>query len=171
MPPPRIPRRAVLALFGGLPLSGCIVGGNPPLPFEAVRAIDLDVTPLATRGLPNWAERVEAALRPALARLFADALAPNDPKAPRIRIVIDHVWCAPSPSGDDDGPFRTDAEDEMAGRVETPAWAGLPALTRSIRASRSPADAGPWYLPDIDDRRLAALAEKFAAFARREIAG
>lgn len=169
MSPRPFTRRAFLALLGVTPLAGCIVGGHPPLPFERVRAIDVDTAPLAARGLPTWAGKITAALRPALARAFADALAPNDSKAPAIRVVVERVWLAAAPVDLElvrDGTVR----DEMVGRLLVPATAGLPAFDRPIRALRSPTDAGPWYLPDIDDRRLDALADLFAILVRRELA-
>lgn len=162
-------RRSFLALLGLAPLSGCIVGGNPPLPYSRVRAVTVDVSPLVDKGLPNYAEKVAALARPALARAFADILAPNDRAAPTVTVTISeiHLTAAQGSSGGGflDGPG---ADDQIVGRLETSAANGLPVLGRPLFATRSPADAGPWYLPDIDDRRLAKLVDLYAIWARRE---
>lgn len=170
MSDPRPTRRTLLAGLGLAPLAGCMVGGNPPLPYRRVRAVDIDVRPLVERGLPDHARKVEALGRAALQRAFADALAPNDPRAPTATVVVGMIRLAAGPSGGDDGPFGWGDDDEVTGRLDVTATAGLLALSRPLRAGRSPADSGPWYAPEFDDRRLKNLLDLYAVLARRELA-
>lgn len=172
MSPRRLDRRAFLALAGLAPLSGCILGGEPPLPHAKVRAVTLDVGPLVDKGLSNYAQKVEAMGRPALARAFADILAPNDRKAPTVTVSISEIHFSASPNGGgSDDTLGPGDEDAATGRLDVSAADGLPAFSRRLFATRSPADAGPWYLPDIDDRRLAKLLDLYAIWARREFPG
>lgn len=163
--PPLLTRRSLLTALGLAPLGGCIVGGNPPLPHGRLREITLDVRPIAAKGLAGYAEKVAALGRPALERAFVDMLAPNDPRAGVATLRVDEIRLA---SGSGDGEFPPAESDEFTGRLEVAAIDGLPALSRPIRATRAPGDAGPWYLPDIDDRRLAGLLALAATWARRE---
>lgn len=158
-------RRSLLAALGLAPLSGCIVGGNPPLPHRHLRAITLDVRPIAAKGLPGYADKIAALGRPVLERAFVDMLAPNDPRGAVATLRVDEILLA---SGSGEGSFAPAVSDEFSGRLEVAAIDGLPALSRPIRATRAPGDAGPWYLPDIDDRRLAGLIDLAATWARRE---
>lgn len=167
---PHITRRAFLVGLGATPLAGCIVGGNPPLPYAKVRAVEIDVRPLVERGLPNYARKVEAIGRTALRRAFADALAPSDPNAPTVTVVVDMIRFAASPAGFDDGPFGGGDDDEAIGRLDLTGPGRRPTIDRPLRATRSPADSGPWYAPDFDDRRLENLLALYALRARRELA-
>lgn len=162
-------RRSLLVALGLGPLTGCIVGGNPPLPHTRIRAVTLDVGPIAAQGLTGWAEKVAAAGRPALTKAFADILAPNDPKGAVVTVRVDQIHLAAG-TGDDGSPFGIGDKDEARGRLDVAPVDGLPALSRDLRATRSPADAGPWYTPGFDDRRLAGLMDLFAIWARREFA-
>lgn len=170
VPAPRPTRRALLAGLGLAPLAGCMVGGNPPLPYRKVRAVEIDVRPLVERGLPTYAEKVETLGRDALRRAFADALAPNDPDAPRVTVVVAMVRLAAAPAGGDDGPAGWSDDDEITGRLDLAGATGRPTFSRPLRVTRSPADSGPWYAPEFDDRRLKNLLDIFAIRARRELA-
>ncbi|MCE1236373.1 MAG: hypothetical protein LWW93_08445 [Hyphomicrobiales bacterium] len=168
---PRLTRRALLAGLGLAPLAGCMVGGNPPLPFSKVRAVEIDVRPLVERGLPNYAQKVETIGRAALRRAFADALAPSDADAPTVTVVISMIHFAASPSGRREAPFHGGYDDDEAtGRLDLAGTSRLLSLSRPLRVTRSPADSGPWYAPDFDDRRLENLLAIFAIRARRELA-
>lgn len=167
----RLTRRALLAGLGLAPLAGCIVGGNPPLPYPKVRAVEIDVRPLVERGMPNYALKVEALGRAALRRAFADALAPNDRDAPTVTLVVDMIYFTSWPNSDHDGPFgRRGGEDEATGRLDVTGTPRLVSLSRPLRVTRSPSDSGPWYAADFDDRRLENLIALFALRARAELA-
>lgn len=166
MPSRRLDRRAFLALAGLAPLAGCAGLGEPPLPWARLRSIDLDVSPLAEKGLPRYAEEVAAIGRPLLAQAFADALAPADAKAPRATVTIDEIRFAGS-FGRTGGPLGWEDRDRLSGRLVV-APVGAAAISRRLFADRPPSDAGPWYLPDIDRRRLEGLLRVYVAWARRE---
>lgn len=166
MSPRRLDRRAFLALAGLAPLAGCAGLAEPPLPWTRLRSIDLDVSPLADKGLPHYAEEVAAIGRPLLRQAFADLLAPGDAKAPRATVTIEEIRLAGSP-GRNEGPLGWEDRDRLSGRLLV-APAGAAAVARRLFADRPPSDAGPWYLPDIDRLRLEGLLRVYVAWARRE---
>lgn len=171
MAPQDLTRRALLAALGLAPLAGCATVGEPPLPYARVRAVRLDAAEIAARGLPRYADTIVAAGRPALARAFADLLAPNDPRAPIVTVSVDEIRLAPGDGGGGGDDFPGAAErDEITGRLLVAASADGPAVSRRLHATRIPGDSGPWYLPDIENRRLETLLTDFAAWARREFA-
>lgn len=161
-------RRAVLVGLAVPPLAACMVGGNPPLPYAKVRAVEIDVRPLVEKGLPGYAEKVAVVGREALRRAFADALAPNDPEAPTVTVVVSMVRLASAPVDDDGTLDRND--DEATGRLDLTGTSRFLSMSRPLYASRSSADAGPWYTADFDDRRMKNLLDVFAIRARRELA-
>ena len=163
-------RRTVLVGLAAAPLAGCMVGGNPPLPFSKVRAVDIDVRPLVERGLPGYAEKVAVIGREALRRAFADALVPDDRDAPTVTVVVSMVRLGAAPSGGDDAPAGWRDDDEATGRLDLTGTSRFLSLSRPLRVTRSPADSGPWYTADFDDRRLKNLLDVFAIRARRELA-
>lgn len=167
MPLGSITRRTILATLGLAPLAGCMVTGNPPLPHRRFRTVTLDVGPIAAKGLTGYAEKVDALGRPALARAFLDRMAPSDAKAAVVVLHVDEIRLA-SGSGDGDDHFGLGVTDELSARLDVAPIDGLPALSRRLHVTRAPGDAGPWYLPDIDDRRIAGLLALTAVWARRE---
>ena len=166
MSPRRLDRRAFLALAGLAPLAGCAGLAEPPLPWTRLRSIDLDVSPLADKGLPRYAEEVAAVGRPLLTQAFADLLAPGEAKAPRAVVIVDEIRLAGSP-GRNEGPLGWEDRDRLSGRLVV-APVGAAAVTRRLFADRPPSDAGPWYVADIDRRRLENLLRVYVVWARRE---
>jgi len=167
--PARLTRRALLGAIGLAPLAGCVVTGNPPLPHTRIRAVRIDVGPLAARGVSNWAARIRTLAETAARDVFADALAPSDRTAPELTLVIDGAWLA-SYSG---GSMSLDPDssiDWMDGRITTSAARGLPELGRRVLVRVDASDSGPWYAPDIDARRLEHLTRMWVGEARRQLA-
>ncbi len=165
-------RRTLLATLALAPLGGCIVTGNPPLPHTRVRMVRVDVAPLVAKGMPGYAARVAALAEPALTRAFAGRLDRDDDSAPVVTVTIEEIHMAPTAGfgggGEDGADGGSEMLDTVRGRLAVTATGRLPALARPLRADRSATDSGPWYAPDNEDRRLAALITDFAQWARRE---
>jgi hypothetical protein len=163
-------RRTLLGAIGLTPLTGCMVTGNPPLPHARIRAIRVDVGPLAARGVSNWAARIRTLAEAAVHDAFADALAPGDRSAPDLTLVVDQAWLT-SYSGGSSLTTDPDAStDWMDGWITTSPAHGLPELRHRVMIRVDAADSGPWYAPDIDARRLEHLTRAWVAGARRELA-
>lgn len=167
--PARLTRRALLGAFGLAPLAGCVVTGNPPLPHARIRAVRIDVGPLAARGVSNWAARIRTLAEAAVHDVFADALSPSDRSAPELTLVIEQAWLG-SYSGGSLSMDPEAADDWMDGRITTTAARGLPELGRRVLVHVDASDSGPWYAPDIDARRLEHLTRMWVGEARRQLA-
>lgn len=166
--PSRPTRRAVLAGLGLLPLAGCAaqLGLEPALPRRTYRDLRIDVAPMVRKGVPNWAARVAAAVRPAARRAFADMIDPNDRRAPVLVLEIDAVNFPIYVAGWDRFPLGSFGADDATDWLD--GWVVAGTTRRRVAVTSPAARAGAWYLPDIDQRRLDRLAETFAWWARKE---
>jgi hypothetical protein len=133
------------------------------------RGVQVDTRPLAAIGGGGSAALIQKLLPAELSSAFADRLAPGDAKAPLLVARIDHLFLsafadAPSPGYDAMGNM-----DQMDG-------AGLVVSGRQVvsttplRVSLPASYSGAYYLPDIDQRRIASLCMSFASWLKREIA-
>lgn len=135
------------------------------LPSLRFRAIVVDTGPMAAKGVRAFAELMRQSLGPALARTFADRLAPGDSRAPVLRVVIDSAEFA-SDVGSDIGSF--DANDYLEG-------AGLIVSGKNLIASYPVLSAlgvtNPYrsYSEESHLLRAQLLAEHFAYWLRRGI--
>lgn len=162
-------RRALLAALAALPLAGCAaeLGLEPKLPRRRFRALKIDVSPMVAAGVPNWAARVGEAVRRRAIPAFADMIDPTDRRAPVLTLEI--AACTfPAYVGGRwrRGPLGSFGDDGVDDWIEGFVVTG--ATRRRVGVHRAAAAAGPWYLPDIDQRRLDSVAEVFALWARRE---
>lgn len=172
----RLTRRALLAglLAAPLaaPLTGCVEGGvrgslglEPKLPRRRFRALRIDASPMAKKGVPNWAARIAAAVKAAAEPAFADMIDPSDRRAPVLTLELDAcdfpIWRSlpEVPFGD----FGADDEtDWIVGHVV------YGAVRRRVAVTSDARHAGAAYLPGVDQRRIDRVAAIFAGWARRE---
>lgn len=166
-------RRALLAGLAVAPLAACAetdvrasLGLEPKLPRRRFRALRIDVSPMTRAGVPHWAARVGAAVKRAAEPAFADMIDPGDRKAPVLTLELDAcdfpIWRA-RPKDIPFGDFGdADETDWIVGHVV------FGATRRRVAVTRSAADAGHAYLPDVDQRRIDNVATTFAGWARRE---
>lgn len=170
-----VTRRALLAL-ATLPLGACVAGSGTPAPAVArFRTVRVDTGPLAARGVGRYAGVVAETLRAAVAQVFAGRLAPNDRGAPTLTIEVATVrlaaWSgsgAASGFGFEDGG---DSDDTMTGALVLTSTDGRAIDRRSHMATSDAGSGGPWYLPESEQRRLAALCRNYAGWALREYGG
>ena len=168
-----VTRCTALALLGG---AASCVGVVAPAAAQAppaalrFRAIAIDTSRLAALGDPQMADVVQRLLAPELRRTFGDLMAPGDKAAPslvvRIRSISLSDYAGSRSYGGRDGTKNVDYLEgagvvTMSGHVvsETPVLSALDA-----------GYSGPWYLPGIDERRVASITQHFAYWLRREMA-
>ena len=162
-------RRTLLAALALLPLGACAhLGLEPRLPARRFRDLRVDVSPMVAKGVPNWAARVAEALTPALRREFADMLAPSDRKAPVLTLEIAAVDIPIYTGGFNFDPFGTYGADSAIDWID--GWIVTPDTRRHVTTTCAAGLSGPWYLPDIDQRRLDRICAVFAGWARKEFA-
>lgn len=149
-------RRAVLGVFGALaalPLAGCLVTGNPPLPRRRIRAL---AVPIPATPEPAAVARWRPRFAEALGAVYADLMSPGSAGAATLTVEIDTLAFT-STVGERDG---------VGGSITVSAGDGLPPLTRRITARGPEITLG--LLEHGEDDRVAALADAFARAARRQ---
>jgi len=162
-------RRTLLAALALAPLGACAtLAPQPALAARRFRDLRIDASPMAAKGVPNWAARVAHAVAPAARRQFADLIDPRDRKAPVLTLEIDAVNFAIYTGGMNINPFGSYGTDNATDWID--GWVVVGAERRHVLTSAPAGQSGPWYLPDIDQRRLDHLAEVFAYWARHEFA-
>ena len=136
---------------------------------EAVQgfsAVAVDVEPLRAKGLGSYADAVGTALRAELADAFRDRIRPG---GPRLSVVVTGVSLQ-AYAGGEGRYFRGGApSDYLEGEALVLGRRGE-VLARHPQLSALPASSGgAWYLPDNEQRRLAALCRHYAGWLRRSI--
>lgn len=168
-----IDRRALLVGAACLGLSACVPDEKPAPAIARFRAVLVDTSPFAAKGVSNYAARVADRLRVAAAEGFAGRLAPGEAGAPVLVLEVSTVRMAAFAGGRSHGGFGLgdfggDADDTMAGALVVRSAKGAVIDRRRHFASADAANAGDWRLPDNEDRRLDALCRLYVAWAVRE---
>lgn len=156
-------RRALLAL----PLAAA---AGPALSQAApgYSAISVDVEPLRARGLGDYSDLVGRTLQGELATAFADA---RLPAGPRLVVRVTGLSMRAYAGGESSrlGGSGGTSNDYMEGEALVIGRKGA-VLRRHPQLSALPASSGgAWYLPDNEQRRLAALSAHFAGWLRRAL--
>lgn len=170
----RLTRRTLLSAFALAPLAACAetdvrasLGLEPKLPRRTFRALRVDVGPMVRAGVPGWARRVGLAVEAAARPAFADLIDPRDRRAPVLTLEIDACDFPIYVGGRwRQGPLGSFGDDAATDWIEGHVVYG--AVRRRVNVHRASADAGPWYAPEVDQRRLENVAAVFAAWARKE---
>lgn len=98
--PPRLDRRAALALLALAPLSGCMVGGLRPPIRRRFAAVEIHDETLAADLAPAERAHLLATLRLSAADTFRNHLAPGDPSLPRLDVALVSLTLAPTTAPD-----------------------------------------------------------------------
>jgi hypothetical protein len=124
---------------------------------RTVSRIVVDTRPLEARGGRGAAAILRAQLQASLQREFAGSIGRGPELVARVNSVL---LSSGEGGGDDSGSVHSDyLEGEIViGKERIP-----------ILVTVSSDTAGAWYLPDIEQRRLRALADSFASWARRRV--
>ena len=147
--------------------AGAAGEGSPPLAGAAaanlrLRAIEVDVGPLARNGLGPEADWL-AEERPARLRaVFAGRLAPGDRAAPGLVVRIDLVTLGPSGGGGTQPFGGGDARDDIQGAATLVGPNGRTVATFPRFASQLDYTGGSVYERGTERRRVGQLAASFA---------
>lgn len=136
----------------------------------AIGTIEIDTAPLRAQGVREYADLLEAALQRSLASRLADRRARG---GARLVVRLDRFFMPiyTGPEADDRFGFGLGASmaaDTLEGEallVSQGAVIARVPLVVSLPAGQS----GPWYLPDAEPRRAAAVADAFAGWVARRL--
>ena len=169
-----ITRRAVLLLMGGVATGTWGAGPGPALAQAGsaalrFRTIAIDTSRLAALGDPQTADVVQRLLAAELRQTFGDLMAPGDRTAPtlvvRIRSISLSDYVGSRSYGGRSGTKNVDYL-EGAGIVTS---GGHVVSETPVLSALDAGYSGPWYLPGIDERRVASITQHFAYWLRREM--
>ncbi len=158
-------RRAVLVGLGLVPLAGCATTGAPTTTPQRLRSVRIDVSPLAAKGVTNWAALIRATAERSVASTFEGLLHPADRSAPDLVLTVTDAWLV-SYTGSASFIGDIDTLDWIEGSLSL-RGPSRSSETRKIIVRLSPAVSGPWYVADIDEKRSKTLARAFVTEARR----
>ncbi len=175
-------RRLLLAGGAMSLLSACAPTGpvEPTVrlsPAEAAnirfREIRADMSGIAQRGLPAYAERMKPAATRAALAAFGSRLAPQDKQAAVFVMRVDSIELA-SYAGNgrplhDLGSGGGGEQDVISGAGLILAPGGRILAEEPLFTSQDPSNGGAWYLPDNEDRRAAALCDLLAQWLKRQM--
>ncbi|MGL4495146.1 MAG: hypothetical protein ACRCXM_07295 [Beijerinckiaceae bacterium] len=135
---------------------------------QAARGVRVDVSALRRQGMGGQALAViEQAVQRELAGYVAG-------RGGSVTVRIDSLWMSPYAGGDrlsqDGGVFGGGggANDYMAGEIIRTDAAGRVVTRFPMHNALPSSSGGAWYGPDVDLRRMDALATHFARWAARQ---
>lgn len=139
-----------------------------PLPIGAIR---IDASPAVVEGWGANVALVKAELQRALAETLGPVYRPGS--GTTLVVSLNSIWLASYAGGGgggkpSDGGSSNDYLESVATIVDRK---GGVLASYPIRSTESSGGAGAWYRPDIDQRRLKALARNNALWIARYIKG
>jgi hypothetical protein len=159
--------RALRGLLAAAAVSACVSLGLGVAEARSYArpagGISVDVGPLLTQGLDGFAEIVRADVREALMTEFAGRLGPGQ----RLVAVINGLSLRSYVGGES----LLYNNDYLDGVVTLIGADGRELATQKILTVLPASYGGAWYIPGGEQRRTAGLAQAFASWARRYIAG
>ncbi len=159
----RLGRRTVLAAAAAVL---ALAGSARAEPAARYASVSVDVGPLRARGLGSYAELVRATMQAELSAAFADRLGGG---GPRLVVRIDAVSMRDYVGGESSrfGGSGGASNDYLEGEAMVIGRRGEVLLRRPQLSALPASSGGAWYLPDNENRRLAAISRHFAAWLRR----
>lgn len=153
-------------------IAGSALAGHGPAFAQArtIGAIRVDTSRLASQG---WGGR-SLEIKHALERQLATTLAPMIRRGgPTLHVLVKGVWLASfaggsgggKPTGGGGSMDNFDSDYTLVGPR------GEVIASYPIQSTIGSDSGGAWYLPDVDDRRVAALIENNALWIRRYLGG
>lgn len=163
-------RRRFLAFpLGAIALSLAPLASAPAAAQSApVGSIRVEATPSVISAWGPHLPMVAAELQGTLAEILGPALQPRS--GTRLVITISSIWLNGFAGGSrwNDGGSSNDYLESTATLYDRN---GRPLASYPIRSTESSGGAGAWYLQDVDQRRLRALARNNAWWIKRYLGG
>jgi hypothetical protein len=167
-------RRSFLAATVAAPVLGLASFGSGEVGAQGatVGSIRVDVSRLAAQG---WGANA-LAIKLGMERELAAALGPSLRRGagPTLTVQVRAVFLNSYAGGGGGGRWGGGAEggaDSFDSEASLVGRGNRVIATWPVLSTVSAASAGPWYLPDIDKRRLDGLIRHNAAWIRRYVAG
>ncbi len=171
---PSFSRRAALVVMGAA-VTNMMTASLGPAAAQSeqtgtrFRIIAIDTSRLAALGSPQTAEVVQRLLAPELRQTFGDLMSPHDNAAAtlvaRIHSISLSDYVGSRSYGGRGGSKNIDYL-EGTGVVTRN---GHDVSETPILSALDAGYSGPWYLPGIDERRVASITHHFAYWLRREM--
>jgi hypothetical protein len=139
-------------------------------PGTRIGAIRVDVSRIVAQGWGENARTIQIAMERQLATVLGPAYQPG--AGPTLRVTVRGVWLA-SYAGSGGGKLRDGGSSNDSFDSETTLIdrGGRVLGSYPILSTISSGSGGPWYRPDVDQRRIAALIENNALWIRRYVLG
>lgn len=142
-------------------------GGLASFPAAAqgvpIGAIRVDAWRLGPQGWGENAPRIARALERELARQLAPL---RQRGGPTLHVTVQGLWLASGAGGSVAGDGSGSGNDNMDSLAEV-VDRGRVLASHQIRSTLLDSSGGAWHLPDVDQRRVAALLENNAQWIRR----
>jgi hypothetical protein len=157
-----ITRRAFLTGSAALAAGGLV---SFPAAAQAVPigAIRVDARRLGPQGWGENAPRIARALEQELARQLAPL---RQRGGPTLHVTVQGLWLGSGAGGSIGGDGSSTGNDNMDSLAEV-IDRGRVLASHQIRSTLLESSGGAWNLPDVDQRRVAALLENNAQWIRR----
>ncbi|AMJ60738.1 hypothetical protein [Bosea sp. PAMC 26642] len=136
-----------------------------------IGAIRVDVSRIAAQGWGENARNIQLAMERKLATILGPAYQPG--AGPTLQVVVRGVWLA-SYAGGGGGSKPRDggsSNDNFDSETTLIGSGGRILGSYPVLSTISSGSGGPWYRPDVDQRRIAALIENNALWIRRYVLG
>ncbi len=131
------------------------------------RRIVVDASRVTRFGSAALAALIERQLGIDAARVFTDRLVPADSHAPQLVIRIDSLQLASYVGSR--GPHRGSTDTDYLEGAGLVVAGGRVLSTTPILSALDASYSGAWYLPTIDERRVASISYHFASWLRRQM--
>ena len=170
----RVTRRAMLCALAWAPSAAsrahaqASASGRPA--GLRLRTVVVDASRVAALGDPSGADRLAHVLARQICAVFGDLMAPGDAGGATLVARMSSLYLTSyAGSRDYGGRHSSGSGNDSLEGVGLVTSGGRRLSETPILAVLDPGYSGPWYLPDIDDRRVDSISHQFAWWLRREM--
>lgn len=160
---------AVMAALASTGLAAAMLMATPAAarPGDGVSGVTVDVAPLRTRGVGEWADRIGSCLSSRLAAEFADR---RSAAGPRLVVRITGLTLTSNDIGGSN-VFGSggSGSDYLEGELLLVSRSGAVIERQPMLSALQASSGGAWYTSGYEMRRVEAICGHFAAWAKRTI--